>query len=71
MTYNPSRRLFLGGSVAASAAGAAGLITPAGLAAAQPMQSPKIMYVSIQIRCKTLIFESCFEHVRNYELLFS
>ena len=44
MTYNPSRRLFLGGSLAASAAGATGLITPAGLAAAQPMKSPKIMY---------------------------
>ena len=44
MTYNPSRRLFLGGSLAASAAGAAGIITPAGLASAKTMQAPGIMY---------------------------
>ncbi|MBU2876516.1 MULTISPECIES: pyridoxal phosphate-dependent aminotransferase [Alteromonadaceae] len=44
MTYNPSRRLFLGGSIAASAAGASGLIVPAGLASAATSPAPKVSY---------------------------
>jgi histidinol-phosphate aminotransferase len=36
MNYNPTRRSFLGGTLAASAAGASGLLVPAGLAVAAP-----------------------------------
>lgn len=43
MTYNPSRRIFLGGSLAASAVGASGLITSAGLQAA-PMAASDVRY---------------------------
>lgn len=44
MTHNPSRRIFLGGSLAATAAGTAGIITPASLAASPMMGMPKVMY---------------------------
>lgn len=44
MTYNPSRRLFLGGTIAASAAGASGLIVPAGIATAAAKPAPQVTY---------------------------
>jgi histidinol-phosphate aminotransferase len=44
MTHNPSRRIFLGGSLAATAAGTTGIITPASLAASPSMGIPKVMY---------------------------
>lgn len=44
MTHNPSRRLFLGGSLAATAVGASGIIAPAGLAAASTMDAEKLYY---------------------------
>ena len=44
MTYNPARRLFLGGSLAATAAGATGIITPAALAAGSSVAAPHVMY---------------------------
>ena len=44
MTHNPSRRIFLGGSLAATAAGTTGIITPASLAASPAMDMPKVMY---------------------------
>jgi histidinol-phosphate aminotransferase len=44
MTYNPARRLFLGGTLAASAAGASGLLVPAGLASAAPADMATLNY---------------------------
>ena len=44
MTYNPARRLFLGGSLATTAAGATGIITPAALAAGTSVAAPHVMY---------------------------
>ncbi|MBU2979678.1 histidinol-phosphate transaminase [Alteromonas sp. C1M14] len=44
MTYNPSRRTFLGGSLAATAASASGIITPASFAAGPAMATPEVMY---------------------------
>lgn len=44
MTYNPSRRLFLGGSLAATAAGASGIITPSALAASSQVAKPELFY---------------------------
>ena len=40
MKHNPSRRFFIGGSIAATTAGASGLIVPAGLATANEMKAP-------------------------------
>lgn len=40
MKHNPSRRFFIGGSIAATTAGASGLIVPAGLASAKEMKAP-------------------------------
>ncbi|QJR81636.1 histidinol-phosphate aminotransferase family protein [Alteromonas pelagimontana] len=44
MTYNPSRRLFLGGSLATTALGASGIIAPMSLASAAPASANKIYY---------------------------
>jgi histidinol-phosphate aminotransferase len=44
MTYNPSRRIFLGGSLAATAAGASGLLVPAGLASAKEVKGAPLYY---------------------------
>ncbi|RDV28901.1 histidinol-phosphate aminotransferase family protein [Alteromonas aestuariivivens] len=44
MTYNPSRRIFLGGSLATTALGASGILTSAGLAAAPETVLPKVQY---------------------------
>ncbi|AXR07695.1 pyridoxal phosphate-dependent aminotransferase [Salinimonas sediminis] len=44
MTHNASRRFFLGGSLAATAAGAAGIISPASLAASGQVVKPANLY---------------------------
>ncbi|MBU3021175.1 histidinol-phosphate transaminase [Aestuariibacter sp. A3R04] len=44
MTHNPSRRIFLGGSLAATAASSTGILTPAALAASPSMDVPKVIY---------------------------
>lgn len=44
MTYNPSRRLFLGGSIATTVLGASGIIAPASLAATSAPMKEKLYY---------------------------